>query len=172
MDETRRREEDKYDSLPEAWNDANFFLDGDPRSLVTAKSSGGPPPAYREWRIVPRSTRAQSAKRLSAYRIPQRAFFNHFKQQALLDGLGRRYYPMRAQLPDNKTADEAFAFFQEARHAALQQCFYVVLAGAKDEFPTEDALTIGGKRYRVVFSDCERKRAVGILVVIAAGNVI
>jgi hypothetical protein len=170
MDEQRRREEDKYDSLPEEWNDANFFLDGDPRSLVRAKpaKAGAPPPAYRQKRVGLRSTRAQYAKHLPVYRVPQRTFLNHFKKQALLDTEGRHYYPIGARLPDGKTVDEAFAFFQDARHVALQQCFYVVLT-PNQEFPLEDSITVGGQRYRVVFADCPRTRAVGILVVAPAG---
>jgi len=162
----RRRLEDQADLIPESWRDATFDDDNkhDPHRMGKKRV----PPAYRERRIVPHSTRQDAQKRLPVYRIPQRQYMNHFQHLGSRDAQGRLYIPVRATLPDGETPDEAFAFFHhdDTRCVTNQREFYVVLPTAKHEFPTTaPTVHINNKPFRVLQADCPDNRAVGLLVV-------
>lgn len=159
----RRREEDGVDRIPESWRDANFRLDKDRRTLP--KSEVRP---YREWRVR-KATRAQAAKQNPLFRMPQQAYMKRLLRSTpgvfMQDSAGRAYTPIMDKFPSGD-ADEAFAFYSTTRYAPNQLLLYVVLLDPLDEFPREPYLALSnGKTYKVVTTDFEPNRSVGVAVV-------
>ena len=152
----RRVAEDQADAIPKTWRDATLSEDPrDPRRLQLAV-----PQKYREHLLSQRTLR-EAHESLPLYRIPQQAYllYEHKRQPNVwaTDTEGRLY----CFVPKG---DEAYAVLHSDVRSG-EWFMYVVLTHAKAEFP-RDAFTLikpRRLRMRVVFSDCQPHRAVGLI---------
>lgn len=153
---SRRVAEDKADEIPKTWRDATFSEDPrDKRRLQLAV-----PQKYRE-NLVTQRTLREAHESLPLYRLPQQAYllYEHKREPKTwaTDTEGRLY----CFVPKG---DEAYTVLHSDVRSG-EWFMYVLLTNAKAEFPRDSFTLVKPRRMRmrIVFSDFQPHRAVGLI---------
>jgi hypothetical protein len=155
-EQRRRLAEDKADEIPKAWRDATFSED--PRDKRRLQLDV--PQKYRE-HLVTQRTRREAFEKLPLYRLPQQAYLLYEHKRSphtwATDTEGRLY----GYVPRD---DEAYTVLHSDVRSG-EWLMYVVLTHAKAEFPRDSFALLKPRRMRmrVVFSDFQQHRAVGLI---------